>query len=503
LTDLHERASGAVPSASPGVPTTAEELAKLEASYRPFQAVGSWRRLHVDEPRWTRYSRVLARQIREAGTEAWADVQDRLIRAATLESTALDGLFPANPELTSAVLGTSIRGPGSDDEMAQTIELLAECHRRALVLASEAAVDGRLIDANFIAVLQDVITESQATYTVTTEEGVNVEVDLPRRQYKPVSNYLILPEGLAVFAPASRVAAEMTRLEAELSSDDFAALHPIIQAAYAHYALTAIHPFADGNGRLARTIASIFLVRSTGVPFLIFADQWPNYYQALKDVTQDQDVQSLVDYLAGISFTAMDFATSLLAGRPANGLVGSRPPSRARSRRKTPRAALDEGGRRLLEAVSVELREVLVSPPRGIRLAVAQTWTMPTGHAESAYRIVSDETTGRVGVSVALRAERRGASGADPASVDLEFVALASEVPHDLLPLALRETHSKALLEVPLSDAYPLVLEPTVLRIRLWVQRLLGEALESTASAAADRPRPRRQLGKPEGPRPR
>jgi hypothetical protein len=127
---------------------------------------------------------------------------------------------------------------------------------------------------------------------------------------------------------------------------------------------------------------------------------------------------------------------------------------------------------------------------------------MPAGHAESAYRMVSDETTGRVGISVALRAERRGASGADPASADLEFVALASEVPHDLLPLALRETHSKALLEVPLSDAYPLVLEPTVLRIRLWVQRLLGEALESTASAAADRPRPRRQLGKAEGPRP-
>jgi hypothetical protein len=47
-----------------------------------------------------------------------------------------------------------------------------------------------------------------------------------------------------------------------------------------------------------------------------------------------------------------------------------------------------------------------------------------------------------------------------------------------------------------------LVLEPTALRIRLWVQRLLAEALASTASAAADRPRPRRQLGKLEGQRP-
>ena len=45
--------------------------------------------------------------------------------------------------------------------------------------------------------------------------------------------------------------------------------HPAVQAAYAHYALTAIHPFADGNGRLARTVASVFLMRSAGVPLFL------------------------------------------------------------------------------------------------------------------------------------------------------------------------------------------------------------------------------------------
>jgi len=41
------------------------------------------------------------------------------------------------------------------------------------------------------------------------------------------------------------------------------------------------------------------------------------------------------------------------------------------------------------------------------------------------------------------------------------------------------------LLEVPLDDVYPLVLEPAVLRTRLWVQRLAAEALSRIAPAAA------------------
>lgn len=493
MTDLIQPTGGDVQTGYPGVPRTAEELAALEASYQPFQGVASWRRLHVDEPRWARYARVLTRRVNQAGEQAWADTQDRLVRAATLESAALDGLFPANPELISTVLDGAIREPESSDEMTEAIELIAECHRRALILAGEAAADSRVIDINLMAVLQDVITESQATYTVTTEQGVNVEVELPRRQYKPVSNYLVLPGGgLAVFTPAGRVAAEMARLADELSSPDFAVLHPAVQAAYAHYALTAIHPFADGNGRLARTVASIFLMPSTGLPFLVFADQWPSYYQALKNATQNQDAQSLVDYFAATAITAMDFAANMLA-RAAIGLPGAGRASRTRSRRRPPRTALDEGARRLLDALAVELREVLVSPPRGVRLAIAQTRAIPADHIESAYRIVPAEKAGRVGIRVAVRVDESTAARTEPIAIDLEFIALASELPHDLLPLALREIQSKELLEVPLADAYPLVLEPTALRIRLWAQRLLTEALAPILPAAAERSRARRQ----------
>jgi hypothetical protein len=58
------------------------------------------------------------------------------------------------------------------------------------------------------------------------------------------------------------------------------------------------------------------------------------------------------------------------------------------------------------------------------------------------------------------------------------------------MPVAVRETQSKELLEFAISDVYPLVLEPASLRIRLWLQRLLGDALApvlpQTRQRAAD-----------------
>jgi len=451
---------------SPSVPRTAEELAALEARYRPFLGAGAWRAVHVDEPRWSRYAHALKSRIRDAEPAAWQEVQDRLLRAAALDGTALDGLMPANPELTATVLARSIGAADSDP----VIELVAECHRRALVLASEVAAAGRPVDINLIAVLQDMITESQATYTVTTELGVNVEVDLPRRQYKPVSNYMPLPSGrLAVFAPAGRVAEEMDRLMGELASAAFAGLHPAAQAAYAHYALTTIHPFADGNGRLARTIASIFLVRAVGVPLLVFADQWPAYYQAVGYHAQGvahepAERQALTDHIAAASIGAMDLAANLLAPRPP------RPARRRRKVQPPPATALDEGARSLLEALSVEVRELLAAPPRGLRLAVGPARSEPDWH-EGAYRVVADPATGRFGVRVAIRRDHDHSSPA----ADLEFVALASELPGDLLPVALRETRSGELFEVALSDVYPLVLEAAEIRIRLWARRLLAQ----------------------------
>ncbi len=129
--------------------------------------------------------------------------------------------------------------------------------------------------------LHELVCSSQETYRVYTPAGPQ-DQPLPKGEYKKMANSPMRSDGtIHAYAPPSDTPAEMYRLILELRSEAFLAAHPIAQAAYAHYAYVAVHPFADGNGRVARALASAYLYRSPGVPFVVFADQQSEYFDAL------------------------------------------------------------------------------------------------------------------------------------------------------------------------------------------------------------------------------
>lgn len=64
-------------------------------------------------------------------------------------------------------------------------------------------------------------------------------------------------------APAAeRIPREMTGFIAWCDADD--GVDPLLRAAIAHFWFVTIHPFEDGNGRLARAIAELMLARADG-----------------------------------------------------------------------------------------------------------------------------------------------------------------------------------------------------------------------------------------------
>lgn len=58
--------------------------------------------------------------------------------------------------------------------------------------------------------------------------------------------------------------------------------HPVVQAAMAHYELVTIHPFVDGNGRTARLLMNLLLMRKGYVPAIILKNDRKKYYDALE-----------------------------------------------------------------------------------------------------------------------------------------------------------------------------------------------------------------------------
>jgi hypothetical protein len=73
----------------------------------------------------------------------------------------------------------------------------------------------------------------------------------------------------------------MHRLLEQIRTPEFEAAHPVLQASYIHYAFVVIHPFADGNGRVARALASVFFYRAKSIPLVIFSYQRKAYLDAL------------------------------------------------------------------------------------------------------------------------------------------------------------------------------------------------------------------------------
>jgi len=99
-----------------------------------------------------------------------------------------------------------------------------------------------------------------------------------------------------IFLPPSANEVEnlMKRLEAYLNEKE-PAVNTILRCALAHYEFEAIHPFADGNGRLGRVLISLFLIKEKILRYpLLYMSGYllrekELYYRALSNVTVQED----------------------------------------------------------------------------------------------------------------------------------------------------------------------------------------------------------------------
>jgi Fic family protein len=62
---------------------------------------------------------------------------------------------------------------------------------------------------------------------------------------------------------------------------DASHLHPVEQAALAHHQLAALHPFIDGNGRTARLVMNLLLLKDGFPPTVIRKENRRQYYRVL------------------------------------------------------------------------------------------------------------------------------------------------------------------------------------------------------------------------------
>jgi len=95
--------------------------------------------------------------------------------------------------------------------------------------------------------------------------------------------------------------------------------HPIILAALAHHRLVAIHPFIDGNGRTARLVMNLILMRAGYPPTVIQSINRRQYYRVLDQADAGKPVP-LVNFISRAVERSLDLY--LEAGSPVTKAPG-------------------------------------------------------------------------------------------------------------------------------------------------------------------------------------
>lgn len=121
-------------------------------------------------------------------------------------------------------------------------------------------------------------------------------------------------------APAAdRVEGEMRRFLTWFQGT--ADLDPVLRAAVAHFWFVTIHPFEDGNGRIARAIADMALARGDGTPERFYSmsarieAERKEYYLQLESAQRGStDITAWIAWFLGCLGRAIEASDVLLAG---------------------------------------------------------------------------------------------------------------------------------------------------------------------------------------------
>lgn len=192
-------------------------------------------------------------------------------------------------------------------------------HLNAVDFVFDMVKENRALTIGFVNELHALVTQNQEFSEGRDQFGKQVSVKLRKGAFKVLPNNPVRADGVIVlYCPPEQVASEMENLIAIYNKAESDKVSPLICAAWFHHAFTMIHPFQDGNGRVARLLASLILIKHRLFPFTVpRAEAKSRYIDALEKADADQP-QNLVEYFAEVQRRSIEKALNLREGSGAS-----------------------------------------------------------------------------------------------------------------------------------------------------------------------------------------
>ncbi len=240
-------------------------------------------------------------QERLKGTDLVSDFTERLGREWAIETGIIENLYDIDRGVTRTLIEQGFRAEllahGSTNRPREFVLGLLNDQKRALDGVFDFVKSLRPLSTSYIRELHAVLLRSQMVTEAIDSFGQHIEVELIKGDWKVQPNHPVRNGVTYKYCPPEHVAAEMDRL-VELHAAHLDERMPTeVQAAWLHHRFTQIHPFQDGNGRLARALASFVLIKHDLFPLVVTRDDRTSYLDALEAADAD-DLKPLVDLIA-------------------------------------------------------------------------------------------------------------------------------------------------------------------------------------------------------------
>ncbi|MFN7939833.1 MAG: Fic family protein [Bryobacteraceae bacterium] len=252
-------------------------------------------------------------RLRESGVAQLEDFTKKLVRRLSIETGILERLYDLDRGTTEALVAHGfkedlISHESTNIEPAQLIDILRD-QESAIQLVMDCVGQSRPLTKSVMHELHAILTKHQQVTSAVDTLGNRLEIPLLKGKFKEQMNNPKRPDGtIHHYCPPIHVESEIDNLLRWLS--EYSDFDPITVAAWFHHRFTQIHPYQDGNGRVARALTTLILLRADLLPLVVDRDLRVEYIEALEQADQG-DLATLVSIFARLERNAILQALSV------------------------------------------------------------------------------------------------------------------------------------------------------------------------------------------------
>lgn len=256
-------------------------------------------------------------KLQVASPEGFKVFMSRLVRRFSIETGILERIYDIDRGTTEALVTNGfveelVTATSTDIDPSRLIDILRD-HEGAIQLVMDCVAGNRELTKGLIHELHEILTKHQDVTTAIDQFGKHFEIPLKKGQYKDQPNNPKRPDGTThEYCPPVHVDSEMDNLVQWCGS--YGGEDPIIVASWFHHRFTQIHPYQDGNGRVARALATLIFVRSDLLPLVFDRDLHTEYIKALEEADFG-DLTSLAQLFARLERSIILQALSIDADK--------------------------------------------------------------------------------------------------------------------------------------------------------------------------------------------